>query len=110
MIERISRLERVRLASEEIETETGIEKLIEEIDQLSEQKEHRTILHNDDFHLFDDVVALVQLATGKNYMDAYNITLEAHTSGRAICYSGLKDDCERVAGVLRRGGLIAEVD
>ena len=99
-----------RLGTGDTDTETEIEKLIEEINQIDEEPVHRTILYNDDFHAFDDVVHIVQFATGKSLKEAYEITIEAHNNGRAVCYAGEKDDCEKVAGILRRAGLIVEVE
>lgn len=100
----------IRLKTGEPGTDVEIEKLIEEIEQIAEEPSHNTILYNDDFHAFEDVVHIVRLATGKSFMDAYAITLEAHNNGRAICYSGEKKDCEKVAETLRGAGLIVEVD
>jgi ATP-dependent Clp protease adapter protein ClpS len=103
-------VKRMNMLSEDIETDTDIEQLIEEINELSEEKEHRAILHNDEFHIFDDVVAAVQIATGKSYIEAFSITSEAHNNGKAVCYSGLFDDCIRVANILRNAGLLVDVD
>jgi len=93
-----------------MDQQTGIETLIEEIEELAEDLEHHTILYNDEFHVFDDVVIWVKTATGKTIEEAYSITLEAHINGRAICYSGDKSTCEGVANILRGIGLIVEVD
>lgn len=68
------------------------------------------MLYNDDVHLFDDVVRQVQLATGKSEQEAYAVTLEAHTKGKAVAYIGTHEECQRVAGILRRIGLLVEVD
>ena len=100
----------IRLKTGEPSTDVEIERLIEEIEQIAEEPAHNTILYNDDFHVFEDVVHMVGLATGKSFIDAYVITLEAHNNGRAICYSGEKKDCEKVAETLRGAGLIVEVD
>ncbi len=68
------------------------------------------ILYNDDWHPIDQVVHQVQKATGYNLEKATWITMEAHTSGRAIAYSGTLEECERVAGVLRQIQLQVETD
>ena len=93
-----------------MDQQTGIETLIDEIEELAEDLEHHIILYNDDFHVFDDVVIWVKTATGKTIDEAYSITLEAHMNGRAICFSGDKDSCNRVANILSGVGLIVEVD
>ncbi len=100
----------VRMLAGDTKTDAGIEKLIEEIDEIVEEGAHRAILYNDDFHVFDDVVTAIQIATGKSYREAFAITSEAHNNGKAICYTGDIDDCTRVARVLRNAGLLVEVD
>lgn len=70
----------------------------------------RVILYNDDVHLFEDVVLWVQKATGCALHVAEQITLTAHNTGRAVCYEGEKEECQRVAGSLRNHGLQVEVD
>ncbi len=68
------------------------------------------ILYNDDHHPFDAVVRQVQKATGAPAVEAFAITLQAHEQGRAVCYAGPHEVCERVAGVLREIALHVEVD
>ena len=68
------------------------------------------ILYNDDFHTLDQVVLQVQKATGASASDAFEITMQAHTNGKAVCYSGDHDECAKVANILREIKLTAEVD
>lgn len=70
----------------------------------------QVVLYNDDVHPFDRVVLQVQKATGKSETEAYRITLEAHSRGKSVAYIGPLEDCQRVAGVLRRIRLQVEVD
>jgi ATP-dependent Clp protease adapter protein ClpS len=71
---------------------------------------HRVILYNDDVHGFDDVVRQVQKATGVVTEEAFAITLHAHETGRAVCYAGPRDACEKVAEILREIALHVEID
>ena len=71
---------------------------------------HRVILYNDDIHAFDDVVRQVQKATGASTEDAFAITMQAHETGRAVCYAGPHDACAKVADILREIGLHVEID
>jgi ATP-dependent Clp protease adapter protein ClpS len=71
--------------------------------------EYRVVLYNDDFHGVD-VVLQLQKATGCDMETAINITLEAHTHGRAVCYHGTREECHRVARILREIRLQVEVD
>lgn len=68
------------------------------------------VLYNDEWHAFDEVVLQVQKATGKTESAAHAITLEAHEKGKAVAYSGMKAECQKVAGVLRQIRLQVEVD
>lgn len=99
----------VRLMAGDTDTEVEIKNLIEEIDQIAQEPSHNTILYNDDFHSFEDVVHVVRTATGKSLQNSYVITLEAHNNGKAICFSGDMRDCRKVAKVLLNAGLIVEV-
>jgi ATP-dependent Clp protease adapter protein ClpS len=54
-------------------------------------------------------VALVQKATGYAYPRAYAITMEAHTTGRAVVWSGAIEECLRVEAVLREIGLHTDI-
>jgi ATP-dependent Clp protease adaptor protein ClpS len=68
------------------------------------------ILYNDDFHPIDEVVLQVQKATGVSVHEAFEITMEAHTRGKAVCYTGDIETCEKVASVLREIKLTVEID
>lgn len=70
----------------------------------------RVILYNDDHHSIDEVILQLQKATGCNLEKAIDITLEAHTQGRAVCYKGGRSDCQKVCRVLREIRLQCEVD
>jgi ATP-dependent Clp protease adaptor protein ClpS len=71
---------------------------------------HRVILYNDEWHGFDEVILQVQKATGYDLDHVVPIVIEAHTEGRAVCYRGSRDQCQRVARVLREIRLQVEVD
>ena len=92
---------------------TTIEKTREEflespVDQ--DNPSHRVILYDDDWHSLDEVVFQVQKATGYDLDRVVPIVVEAHTTGRAVCYRGARDECHRVARVLREIRLQVEVD
>ncbi len=74
-----------------------------------ESHEWKVILYNDDYHFFDQVVAQVQKATGYPYQRALAITMEAHTTGRAVVWAGAIEECLRVEAVLREIGLHTDI-
>lgn len=70
----------------------------------------KVLLYNDDWHSFDEVVLQVQKATGYSLDRAEQVTYEAHTTGRAVAYTGAKETCRQVAAVLREIRLQVEID
>jgi len=71
---------------------------------------YRVLLYNDDWHSMDEVVLQLQKATGCDIYKAIAIMMEAHAKGRAVCYRGDRDECHRVAKILREIRLQVEVD
>ncbi len=72
--------------------------------------DYRVVLYNDDFHGMDEVALQLQKATGCDLETAISIMLEAHMQGRAVCYRGAREECHRVARILREIRLQVEVD
>ena len=68
------------------------------------------ILYNDDYHDFEEVIEQVQKATGYQIEICETITIEAHSRGRAIAFTGSQDECEKAARVLRQIRLQVETD
>jgi ATP-dependent Clp protease adapter protein ClpS len=68
------------------------------------------ILYNDDYHGFDEVILQLQKATGCSLENAEVIAFEAHSTGRAVAYTGTEEECERAAGILRQIRLQVETD
>ena len=83
---------------------------IESEEEIERGLPWEVILYNDDFHGFDEVVLQVRKATAVPLQKAVDITMEAHTYGRAVCYAGALERCERVAAILREIALIVEID
>ena len=55
---------------------------------------YNVILENDDFHSFEFVIGVLQKALGYNEQRAFLLTEEAHTSGRAVVWTGSKEVAE----------------
>lgn len=55
---------------------------------------HHVILENDDHHSFEFVMETLQKALGFDEQKAYLVTHEAHTSGRAVAWTGSKEVAE----------------
>ena len=67
------------------------------------------VLFNDEVHAFDEVVLQVMKATGHGLQRAAQVTLQAHTAGKADAFSGPFEECLRVGGVLGEIGLLTEI-
>lgn len=68
------------------------------------------ILYNDDWHTFDDVITQLVKAGACDADTAAFHAWTVHTEGRSRVFDGAREDCERVAGVLREIRLQVEVD
>jgi ATP-dependent Clp protease adaptor protein ClpS len=62
---------------------------------------YHVVLENDDHHSFDFVVEVLCQALGYSAERAYQLTLMAHTSGRAIVWTGSKEVAELKADQIR---------
>ncbi|MEI6431320.1 MAG: ATP-dependent Clp protease adaptor ClpS [bacterium] len=86
----------------------------DEVDDLKGRSEVTgpwiVILYNCECHTFDDVEMILQKATGCSLEKAQQIAIEVDTSGRAICYSGAQEECERVASIIASIRLQVETD
>lgn len=61
---------------------------------------YNVILFNDNHHSFDEVVLQVIKAVKCDPQRAVSITMEAHTNGQAIAFSGHREACEHVEAIL----------
>jgi ATP-dependent Clp protease adaptor protein ClpS len=55
---------------------------------------YNVILENDDYHSFEFVMDVLRKALGYTEERAYALTQQAHTSGRAIVWTGSKEVAE----------------
>jgi ATP-dependent Clp protease adaptor protein ClpS len=55
---------------------------------------YNVILENDDHHSFEFVVDVLRKALGYNEQRAFALTYQAHTSGRAVVWTGSKEVAE----------------
>lgn len=55
---------------------------------------YHVILENDDHHSFEFVIETLQKALGFDEQKAFLVTHEAHTTGRAVVWTGAKEVAE----------------
>jgi ATP-dependent Clp protease adaptor protein ClpS len=61
---------------------------------------YNVVLYNDESHSMIEVTAQIIKATHCSAGRAAQIMAEAHTTGRAICFTGTKERCELVEEIL----------
>lgn len=66
-------------------------------EDISKIYRHRVVLYNDHINSFDHVIECVMTICGKNEEEAFKITLEAHETGKSVCFEGSMEACETVA-------------
>lgn len=76
------------------------EELIEPIDIDISREGFTLILFNDSYHDFEEVVEQIIKATGYGYDKAEEITLEAHSKGKAVVLTGDLDICLKAQSIL----------
>ncbi|HEX9998046.1 MAG TPA: ATP-dependent Clp protease adaptor ClpS [Abditibacterium sp.] len=84
--------------------------VIAEIDGPDTSDGFRVILYDDDHTPVDLVVEQLVKATGYTLEKAARITSEVEIKGRAVCFNGSREQCHKVARVLREIRLQCEVD
>ena len=73
-------------------------------------KPHNVILFNDNSHAMDEVAAQIIKATHCSPSKAAAIMLEAHSTGRAICFTGGLEKCELVESILAEIRLSTKIE
>lgn len=69
----------------------------------------KIILFNDEWHTFEEVTEQIILATGYKSSLAEGMTMEVHTKGRSIIYSGDLGKCLHISSILEEINLGTEV-
>ncbi|HJT76265.1 MAG TPA: ATP-dependent Clp protease adaptor ClpS [Gemmataceae bacterium] len=73
----------------------------EEETQTRRVPPYNVILENDDYHTMEFVITVLGKALGYSAERAYQLMLEAHTSGRAVVWTGPKEVAELKADQIR---------
>lgn len=80
------------------------------IDSTRSRFTSKTILHNDEWHTFDEVAQQLVKAVRCTYSRGLALANVVHNTGSAIVYSGPKERCEAVAMILEDIGLRTSID
>ncbi len=90
--------------------ETGVDPLLLDETDDSLDGNWSVILYDDEYHSMLEVVVQLLKATAHSRSKCHQITLEAHTRGRAVAFTGTELLCTRCAAILREIDLKVEVD
>ena len=67
------------------------------------------IVYDNDKNTWDQVVTILQKATGCTLEEAEIETWEVDNLGKSVVHHGSQDECERAAGIIRSIGIRVEV-
>ena len=70
----------------------------------------KVILFNDEVHTFDEVIEQLIKAIGCTYSRAEALTMQVHSSGKAVVYEGEMTRCVQVSGVLEEIALMTQIE
>lgn len=92
-------------------TKAGTAEVVEEVVSDDTEAEHawKTILFNCECHTFDQVEEQLIKAIRCTLSKARKLSMEVHTKGLAVVYTGPRERCEAVAMVLEQIGLLVKV-
>lgn len=71
--------------------------------------EHVVIVYNNDHNTYDEVIDILQRATGCTLEEAWIETWEIDHLGQSVVHHGSEEECERAAGIIRTIGIYVEV-
>jgi ATP-dependent Clp protease adaptor protein ClpS len=81
--------------------EVAIKPREKEREQTRRVPPYNVILENDDHHTFEFVIEALQKALGYTPERAYQLTMQAHTTGRSVVWTGPKEVAELKADQIR---------
>jgi ATP-dependent Clp protease adapter protein ClpS len=71
--------------------------------------DHIVIVYNNDHNTYDEVMDILQRATGCTRDEAWVETWEIDHLGQSVVHHGSAEECERAASVIRTIGIHVEV-
>ncbi len=67
------------------------------------------VVYDNDTNTVDEVILILQKATGCSLREAEMETWEVHHLGKSVVHHASAEECERVAGIIRTIGIRVEV-
>jgi len=72
--------------------------------------EYVVIVFNNEVNTFDEVISILQKATGCSLQEAEMETWEVHHTGRSVVHHGDRNECERAAAIIATIGIRVAVE
>jgi len=88
----------------------GFDELVDIRDGVELDGPWIVILYNCECHTFDQVIDILQVATGCPVDVAEFLAVKVDREGRAIVFNGSQEECDRVAGIIASIRLQVETD
>jgi ATP-dependent Clp protease adaptor protein ClpS len=88
----------------------GLDELVDIRDGVELDGPWIVILYNCECHTFDQVIDILQVATGCPVDVAEFLAFKVDSEGRAIVFNGSREECERVASIIGSIRLQVETD
>ena len=79
-------------------------------DSTGSADEWIVIVFDNDHNSFEEVISILQKATGCSLEEAQMETWEVHNLGRSIVHHGEREECSRAAAIIGTIGIRVEVD
>ena len=79
-------------------------------DQVAQPGDWMVVVFDNDFNTFDEVIGILQKATGCSLEEAQMETWEVHHLGRSIVHYGEKPECDRAAAIITTIGIRVAVE
>ena len=83
---------------------------LEGVGSLQPVSEYIVIVFDNPINTWDEVIGILQKATGCSLEEAENETWEVHHQGRSVVHHGDRDECERAAAIIRTIGIDVTVE
>lgn len=81
----------------------------EETTRGTDRGDWLVVVYDNDYNTFDEVIAILMIATGCTLEEAYIETWEVHHLGKSIVHSADEKECRQVARIIATIGIRVEV-
>jgi ATP-dependent Clp protease adaptor protein ClpS len=79
-------------------------------DDVGQTGDWIVIVFNNDHNTFEEVITILQKATGCGLEEAQMETWEVHHLGKSIVHHGVRAECDRAASIIQTIGIQVSVD